>query len=40
MSYIDEHEKKCMYKEMNELRVRGRKISAYRNNQKIYERRN
>ncbi|RGB22900.1 hypothetical protein C1646_775349 [Rhizophagus diaphanus] len=40
ITYINEHEEKCMYKEMNELRVRECKISAYRNNQKIYERRN
>ncbi|RGB27506.1 hypothetical protein C1646_769017 [Rhizophagus diaphanus] len=38
--YINEHEEKYMYKKTNELRIRGCKISAYRNNQKIYERRN
>ncbi|RGB27666.1 hypothetical protein C1646_768831 [Rhizophagus diaphanus] len=40
MTYINEHEEKCIYKEMNKLRIRRCKISAYRNNQRIYERRN
>ena len=38
MKYLNEHEENCEYKDMNSSQVGECKITAYRNNQKIYER--
>ncbi|GBC14549.2 hypothetical protein GLOIN_2v1815633 [Rhizophagus irregularis DAOM 181602=DAOM 197198] len=37
MEYLNEYEERCEHKNMNILRMGECKITAYRNNQKIYE---
>ena len=37
MTHFNEREEKCLDKNMNSLQTRKCKITAYRNNQKIYE---
>jgi hypothetical protein len=37
MKYLNEHEESCEYKNMNSSQMGECKITAYRNNQRIYE---